>query len=381
MIRIICSAYATLILILAMTVYLLQGKYLGWSLDPRVMVALGVFLCVQSGAAIVYRLLLLAGKRDAVQGLFAGQSGELLQVNCQNAAGRLTSNGFSIFRKYDEGSICFQRWLHTSRLLEVAAYTSLVFAIASGLLNYGLGISGIVSVSPGGELIDLSLTELNRGFFSKQTEPSLKLRASELTPSISGSPSSITIEVHSKDLQHEIQKKMENGESLSVGRFSLRFTGDFYMAFISVVKGNHDYLAYPLTISKQAGTDDNVYRGRFLIAEPGTQGEGEYIPASQEFRVKVYKDNQPEFDGLFKYGEEAAQGDFRVSVKALSHAGRIEIARYSYKNQVLGGFLLLLVFIFIRLLFRPQMVCLQADGENVRFYTENRSVRRILLRE
>jgi hypothetical protein len=146
------------------------------------------------------------------------------------------------------------------------------------------------------------------------------------------------------------------------------------------MKKRHDYLASPLELRISADNPGGIYTGPLIMNEPGAKGEGEFDPENRLFNIKVYKNEELEFDGEVLYGGTKRQGDLAVTIGALSHFGRIEITRYGHRNQVIGGMSVFIVFLLARFIFRPVQVCLRTEGGNTFFYTCSRSIRKMLIK-
>ncbi len=359
--------------------YLTQGKLLGWSLRPEVMVGLASVLILQSGCAIIYRLLMLSGRASELPALKAEKS-KLFRGALEEVSDLLKDRGLLRTAQRKDGAIFFTKGLKNSQVLEIIAYCGLVFALLSGTMNYGFGISGHVDISTGNRFIDLGTVSLNRAFLVRQSEPRLKVRASELQYATPSEPSTVVLEVADKDSANMTSYRLETGDSVSMGRFKMQYTGDTYIAFILVMKKKHDYRPVPIKLGLKSGHTGKTYTGMLVLREPGAKGEGEFDPASKTFRVKVYKNEELEFDGEFPYGESAQEGGFVVRVNALMHYGRFEIYRYGYRNQVIGGMGTFIIFLLARMIFRPFRVWVWSEGGRILFYTRNRAIKKLLLK-
>jgi hypothetical protein len=362
-----------------MAAYLVQGKIIGWGFSPKGMIGLASILMFQGGWAIIYRLLVLSGKVAGPSCCIRKEKGELLSGTLEESSGMLHNKSF-LKVKPDDGSLCFTKGLRRSYVLELMAYGALVFALLSGLMNYGFGISGYVNISPGGEPIDLNKTGLERGFLAGPSELSLNVSASELKYAVSGKPSVVFFNISDDQSGHASSYRLETGESISVERLRFRYLGDSWLAYISVMKKRHDYLTSPLELRISADNPEGIYTGPLIMNEPGAKGEGEFDPETRLFKIKVFKKEELEFDSEVLYGDAERQGDLAVTIGALSHYGRIEITRYGYRNQVIGGMSVFIVFLLARLMFRPVHVTLWTEGDKTFFYTCSRSLRKTLLK-
>jgi hypothetical protein len=377
MINFLSSSLLTVILFLFMAAYLVQGKIVGWGFSPKGMIGLASLLMIQGGWAIIYRILILSGKVSGPACCIRKEKEELSSGTLDESSGLLHDNGF-LKVMLDDGSLCFTKGLRRSYVLELVAYCALVFALLSGLMNYGFGISGYVNISPGGEPIDLNKTGLERGFLAGHSEVPLEIKATELTYAADDKPSVVFVDIADKKDGNMTSYRLETGESISIDRLRFRYLGDSRLAYISVMKKRHDYLASPLELRISADNPGGLYTGPLIMNEPGAKGEGEFDPETRLFKIKVYKNEELEFDSEVLYGDTERQGDLAVTIGALSHYGRIEITRYGYRKQVIGGMSVFIVFLLARLIFRPVQVCLWAEGDITFFYTRSRSLRKML---
>jgi hypothetical protein len=379
MINFLSSSLLTVILFLFMAAYLVQGKIIGWGFSPKGMIGLASLLMLQGGWAIIYRLLILSRKVSGPACCIRKEKGELLKGTPEKLKGSLRDKGFRQMKLIDD-SLCFTKGLRRSYVLELVAYGALVFALLSGLMNYGFGMSGYVNVSPGGEPIDLNKTGLERGFLAGHSEVPLEIKAMELTYAADYKPSVVFIDIADKKDGNMTSYRLETGESISVERLRFRYMGDAYLAYISVMKKRHDYLASPLELRISADNARGLYTGPLIMNQPGAKGEGEFDPETRLFKIKVYKDEELEFDREVLYGDTERQGDLAVTIGALSHYGRIEITRYGYRNLVIVGMIVFMVFLLARFIFRPVHVCLWTEGDKTFFYTCSRSIRKIFIK-
>ena len=371
--KILLSAKLTILLFISMAAYLVQGKFFEGSLSPQIMVSLAIVLILQSFAALFYRAvylfhgLPLQPKRHKKM---------QLGMSVEEAYLLLGRMGFSESKIRGDQIICYTKRGALQNIFEMLIYVSMIFMLISGLLNYSLGISGQIDVSPGSEFIDLSKVPLNRGFLASSNEPAFKIRMVSIDRSAEAEFSKGIFEVIEKD--NKFSYSINKGESFNIGRYRFFYLGDFYIAFISIMKKQHDYMPSPLLLKKEKASD-NIYKGDIFIAEPGASGKGEFDPQKNIFRIKAYKDGKQEFDTLFHYGETAEKGDYTVRVPALSHSGKVEISRYGYRSYVIAGSITFGVFLALRLFFRRKMVWIWTENGTPFFFTKHRALRPLLL--
>jgi hypothetical protein len=180
-----------------MTAYLVQGKIIGWGFSPKGMIGLASLLMIQGGWAIICRLLILSGKVSGTLCCIRKEKGELSSGTLEESSGLLHDRGF-LQTKLRDGSLYFTKGLRRSYVIELVAYCALVFALLSGLMNYGFGISGYVNISPGGEPINLNKTGLERGFLAGYSEVPLEIKATELTYAADDKPSVVFVDIADK---------------------------------------------------------------------------------------------------------------------------------------------------------------------------------------
>jgi hypothetical protein len=268
-----------------------------------------------------------------------------------------------------------------ARILEMLAYCALVVALLSGILNYGFGISGYIEVVPGIKPVDISRYSLARGLFVGPSQPDMKIRVSELNPATIEKPSVLYLEVTNRKDRHMNSHRLETGENVRISRLKMMYLGDYYEAIVTVMKKKHDYRAVPVKLTFKQTNTGNKYTGTLYMWESGAEGEGEYEASSGLFRIKIYKEGELEFNGELPFAKPVKQGDFTVTVPAVRHAGKIKVTRYGYRNQVIGGIGAFVLFLVLRIIFRPLLVYLWSEGNRVYFYTRSRSIKRLLLKE
>lgn len=384
MIKFLSSPLLTVLFALLMSLYIVQGRFFGGSLYPHVMVSLACLAAAQSVWAIIYRFFQLTGRVPPTQLFPKKKKAELLDGKLEGAASLLNENGFSQVssRNGKEGrSICFMKRTKGPTVLEIAAYSALVFIIISRILNYGFGISGEVNVSPGGEMIDMDAGSLERGFFADRFPLSFKIKASSITDTIPGAPSTAILEVMDNKSGEIETHRVGTGERITVNRLRMQYRGDAYMAVIAIYNKSHDYRPVPIRYESWKVNPEKPYSAPFYIRTSGVTGEGAFDPVSRKLRVRVYRDETVEFDGELLSGTREYQGDMMVQFNSLMHYGAFDISRYGYRNQIIGGMVALVLFLVLRIIFRPGTVCLRTEDDRVFFYTRDRSIKRLLLKE
>ncbi len=363
-----------------MALYLVQGKFLGGSLYSPVLVSLACLLAVQSIWAMTFRFLVLKGKNPPSQFSSKKIKGELFSGIQKKASQLLIDNGFqqSGQRNDKANQTYFRKRIKSPLVFEILAYSALIFILFTGIMNYGLGIGGQIKITPGGEMIDMGVVYLDKGFLAEQFSPFFMIRASSLTDTTSYDPSTIVLEVLDKKSWKLTSHRISTGESITVNRLRMEYIGDAYTTFISIYKGIHDYRPVPIRFESRTDISGNIYKAPIFIREPGTRGEGALDIVSKKLSIKVYRDEDLEFDGELLSGEKTSQGEMKVQFTSLMHYGIIDISRYGYRNYILSGIAALIFFLILRIFIRPEMVCLWSKGDNVFFYTRNRSVRALL---
>jgi hypothetical protein len=111
---------------------------------------------------------------------------------------------------------------------------------------------------------------------------------------------------------------------------------------------------------------------------PGVRGESEYEPGARTFRIRIYRGEELEFETEFLYGTTGKAGDFIVRVPSLMHAGRIAIVRYGYERMIVGGAVVVVVLLVLRLILRPVRIRVWQEGEETFFSTRNRRLKQSL---
>jgi len=371
----LASSVFTAFLALTMAGYLILGKMSLIPLDPHIMLTYAAVLILQGVWAVAIRTMRLTSRLSLIGSV---PKGELLKSEREQAFHMLEVSGFRREEGAQEGQIVFARRLRVGLLLEACSYGALVLMLSAGAVKYGYGMNGAVDLSTGAEWTDVSSLNIERGFLSSRSEPALMLRSSSIVSSSGKSLSAIDAEVKEKDSGVTVPVKLSAGEEIRVRGFTLRYLGDSYTAMIKIMRKNHDYMPYPLRVTRGPDATDEWYRGTFPIAEPKTRGVGSFDPAQKVFRVTVYREEREEFRAEFRYGETARVGDFEVYVPAMLHAGRLMVTRHGSRALILAGFVMLAVFCSARFAVRPQYVVFWRRGDQEYFHASGRRLRKLL---
>jgi hypothetical protein len=209
---------------------------------------------------------------------------------------------------------------------------------------------------------------------------SIHMRLTEKKPSGPDRPSTIVLEASDRDEEEIIERyRLTTGDHARFGMLRMQYLGDYYLVFPTVFRNRHDYRAVSLKL-KSTDPASGMYSGDLHLREPGTRGTVEYEPSEERFRVRVYRDEALEFDTVFLQLNEGKDGDFTVRVPSLGHMAVVQISRYNYRLQVLAGMAAFVLFLLVRMVFRPVQIWLWTEKGNTLFYTPRRTMRKVLHR-
>jgi hypothetical protein len=196
-------------------------------------------------------------------------------------------------QKKDRGGyLLMAKGLKRSRFIEVIAYCAIVLSLISGILNYGFRLRGNIEVATVGSLKDLD-----------SVQPlSLRLRASEINYATADRPPSIAFELLKGDRDSGRKYRLEQGEGIRHGFLNMRYDGDYFIAFLTVMRGGLDYRPVPVRLVLSEGASKGMYHGDITMRVPGVRGEAEYEPGARKFRIRIYRKEELEFETEFLYG-------------------------------------------------------------------------------
>jgi len=374
------SSLLTAVLAIGMACYLLQGKYLSGDLSPGIMVAFAVALLLQSLLALFPRVRRLYNNRNAAMA-FPAKGVIPLRGTVADVISLLRRRGYTeITVAGEQSSSCLVKGERRAAALECGVYFGLLFTLAYGVVNYGFGVTGFVDVTSGSEWLDLrtNLQVVQKGFLVPKSGVDYSLRGEQLKSALGKARPEITLHVVDSAGKQTVHPGVKAGTSFDVGNFRFYFRGDNYLAFLSVMQGNNDFLAAPLHLQARKGPRGVIYAGRLDLAHAGATGAGEYDPAAKTFSFMLDKKGTRLFDGRFPYGEEGRQGDVRIVVTALGHYGRFDVTRHYYRNQIFAGMIIMVAALLLRVVLMPGRVWIwEKDGKQY-CYTRNIWLRRKL---
>lgn len=376
-IKILSSCLMTAGVTAMMSLYLLLGRIGVLPLHPAVMISLASMLILQS--CFVFTVSLYRLRKNALPAEYkqGKRKWDIFSGNLAEAEHQLIKAGFNITATYTDGTVFISKNFRRTLLIEAVLYAALTGTLLLGLINYARGMSGTFMVSEAVGLLDLksSAQDIRKGFFADLPEIDYKIRVDSLKYATSGGPSSISISISDRQGKQWFSGTVRDGESFNLKNVLVRYSGDVFFIYLSVMKKDHDFLPGPLYLEH---SPDTLYRGRINMREPGAFGEVEYEPNAGMFRIKVYEKGMLLFDRKFAESNEASEGDFRVSVTAKGHFGKFGFRRHTYRNQILASLTLLFVSLLARMIWRPSKVYIRLENNSVMFSTKNRLVKKVL---
>jgi hypothetical protein len=381
MLKFIASRTLTLFLFLLTVGYLMQFRLLGIIPFPEGMVYLAVALILQCLVALFYRVLLLKGKirEQDIPGRLKGHD---MKGTLEDTSSYLEKMGFtktSVQDNGDKDTHFFSKGLKVSCIIEAALYVTLIFIFTTGFLNYAFGINGFVEFGATGGWMDIDGADLDKGVLARIMPTSIQLRLSEKTPAGHDKSASVVFEASKGEDEENIDRYwLQPGDYVRFGMLRIQFMGDYYLAFPTVFKKRHDYRAVSSKL-KEKDAGSGIYSGDLGLRQSGRRGTVEYEPTEKKFRVRVYRDEEIEFDTAFIHPGEGRDGDFTVRVPSIGHIAVLHVSRYSYRIQVLTGMALLIVLLLIRMVLKPQQIWIRREKGKTMIFTKRRKVRKTLV--
>ncbi len=376
--KFLSSAKSTALLTFLMALYLIQGKTLKWSLNKDIMIAFAVVIILQSLWAVLVRVKLYRSRTLVHEELLSGCT----VLSCPGGAGevqeKLKSAGLNQLTK--AGEVLFEKNLGLSVLIELLAYCSLLVVLLFGLMTYGFGVRGVAILSPGGEPVDIGTLPLSRGFLAEHFKPFLNLRAGSISDTLEDRPSELVLEVTDRQGGKVSTYRLEKDDSIEVNRLKLEYAGEYYIMFISVMRGSHDYMPWVQKLTTDQDGDEYPYSSKFYFKEHGLDGDVYYDPVQRKLRLTFAREGITEFDEEFMQDEPVKRGELRVQLKTIGHEARVNIVRFGYRTQVLAGMAGLIFFLVMRLIFRPLLLVLKEEGGDTVCRFNNKKVMKMVNR-
>lgn len=294
------SSGGTLLLAGLLVGYLAVGRVIGIALQPRVMIAIAAMTIAHGGWVIAVRCRSLAPGSPA--------------------AGRQRSGPDS--------------------LLDIAMLAGLLVALSLGLANYLLGFQGYLEIIPGGEEMRLgpNLQLVDQGALSQPRAFIQTVRGTEFVRREGGREAALLLQVRDGSRMENLLLK-EGSPRYHKG-LRLAYQGDGYRVMLSVLRGNHDYLAAPITLRPLP--DNRRYGARLDVTEPGASGEVTLDPGTGMMSAVVQRNGVREYDGPLQPGEVVRGGEMRLQVTSTSHFGRVMVQHRNYRSQTLAAIALFL---------------------------------------
>lgn len=295
------SSGGTLLLAALLGGYLAAGRFTGMALQPRVMIVLAVMTIAHGGWVIARRF------RSLVPGS---------PTASRDRPDRLVS------------------------LLDIAMLAGLLVALFLGLANYLLGFQGYLEIIPGGEEMQLgpNLQLVDQGALSKPRAFIQSVRGTELIRMSAGQEAALRLQLRTDSSVENLL--LQEGSPQSHKGLRLAYQGDGYRVMLSVLRGNHDYLAAPLTLRPLPG--GKQYGARLDLTEPGASGEVTMDPGNGTMFAVIRRNGVREFAGTLQPGEVVRGGEMRLQVTSTSHFGRVLVQHRNYRRQTLAAIALFL---------------------------------------
>lgn len=308
------SSGGTLLLAGLLVGYLAVGKFTGLALQPMVMIAIAAITIAHGGWVIAVRC-------------------RSLLVPGSPAANR-------------------QRSDRLPPLLDIAMLAGLLVALSLGLANYLLGFQGYLEIIPGGEEMQLgpNLQLVDQGALSQPRAFIGTVRGTELVRRGAGREAALLLQVRDGGSMERLL--LQEGSPRYHKGLRLVYQGDGYRVSLSVLRGNHDYLAAPITLRPLP--DSRKYGARLDVTEPGASGEVTLDPGNGVMSAVVQRNGVREFDGPLQPGEVVREGAMRLQVTSTSHFGRVMVQHRNYRSQTLAAIALFLAAGVGRLVVRKQ---------------------------
>lgn len=350
----ISSALVTTGLMAAFALYLGQGKIFSTGLNPRIVLFLGMAVVVQTLLALGIRLSVLFGRT-----LPLPFHAIPLRITVDDAEALFKRRGYDCMA--GEGGVRrFTRYWKASQLIAIGVYLSLLFIMTAGCLNFGFGVGGHIDLSPDGEETKFATLQLERGYLVTPRSYPFLLRLGSLLPATGGEPSQAILAVRQEGEGTKTEHRLSPGDVFYLGRVSVRYQADYFIAFIKILRNEHDYLAKPLLLypDLQGG-----YSGELGVAEPRVTGKGKYEPGRGRFTIEIMRDGKEEYRGSFRFADRAENGGFSVFVPAMLHAAKFEVSRFGYRREIVTAFAILAGLMVLRLLCRGGMIEISRDKD------------------
>lgn len=356
------------VIAVAMALYLLQGKTVGWSLDARVMLGFASVLFVQSAVALWYRVAGLAG--HPVGPPWSGMKQKELPCDADVALREAGAKGFRLlyWRAGPGGLSLYGKRLKGAYALEAAAYFCILLVISLGFMFYLFRVTVHADLSAGTEWVDMKTYVRDQGLLVGPERFDFKVRATELEYGGKGRPSRMVVEAMREGGETESHALEDGADFIIVGQ-GMRYAGNKIIAFLRVTRDRHDYSALPASLVRDGR--EGLYHGRILFAEPNASGEIEYNAETDKFRVKVKKGGEEVFNEEMSFAEVVRKDGFEVYVPARLHAGMLTMVRHQHRSRLALGLMVLSAIVVLRMVVMPKYFVLYGPDEGRPGYATN----------
>lgn len=373
------SPYLTAVLFVLMAAYLIQGKYFGGQLDPRLMLAFAGLLVFQSIFVFIVKLRRL--KRPGGDYLpsmaseygvpFPGQSVQVMKILADAGFAPLPGDSHTSY-------LCYGKRVRETLFIELVACCALLLTLICGTLNFGLGIRGYLMAAPGPNWIEMAsnLQKLQQGFMADNSALAVKIRVKTLTNADYEKKGEISFAIADEAGNNKGSHTLKFGEAVDSGKLRLRYVGDTYMVFSYVTRNGLDFQSEPVYLRPDGKR--RVYLAALKVNQPGVTGEIIYQPESTGFRLLLRENGKPGFNGRLRQGEVVRGDGYAVQITGLGHFGRIDVMRHNYRNLIFTGLIMLAAALLVRLFCRPLRIWLWSENGSTVFYTKSRWLHRTL---
>jgi len=294
-----------------------------------------------------------------------------LERSCTQVTEELSRAGFSF-----EASGCYGEKRNVASLGTTLIYAGLVLMLSFGLWDNLRQFSGTIIKGPG-TAIDLSQPSkyyhlITGPLASPAGLPFLKVLNQEF-PGGTYPFGATEIGLYARDA------KRIGGAFIDANKGPYNFSGyDYYLNSLLVdcaltikTKGSFENNVFDEAVKLRPLYDKKV--GDFTLygtysTPAGDEGEAWFDPAHNIFKISLAHDGKKllDTDFAFQMYREKEAGNYVVSILGSGHWSELHVVRRRHMPLIIAGCVIAVVGLLMRILFRPQRVWLEENGDGCR---------------